>query len=53
MLSYVPYSFSVFPGIYSFYKGETDIYDLVFNNPLDSLKKFIEDKITGTITFIT
>ena len=43
MASYIPYSFQIFPGVYTYDGGYTEIcsYDRQF--PLNSLRKCIEE----------
>lgn len=43
MREFIPYSFTIFPSIYSVRKDKsTDLYGLDTRRPIDSLKQFIE-----------
>lgn len=50
MLSYIPYSFTVHPSIYSIRNGYSDLYAFDLRNPLGSLKQFIDSQITVSVT---
>jgi hypothetical protein len=53
MLSYLPYSFQLYPAIYSMHRGTSEIYSLNMSDLLGSLKKFVADQIKVDVNEIT
>lgn len=49
MLDYIPYSFKLFPSIYSLRKGVSNIYSFNFNDLMTSLKRFVDEQLVDNI----
>ena len=51
MKSFIPYSFTIFPSIYSIRNDKGgDLYGLETQNPINSLRKFIEKELAKQYT---